>query len=84
MAGLAHHRRFHYHSKKRRPHTHGCANGQQVALHGPAETKMASRDKQIFSIPGDEPAVMAAWESFVSGDTRPAEALRPWGQAGYI
>ncbi|CAN7771315.1 sigma-54-dependent Fis family transcriptional regulator [Variovorax sp. LjRoot84] len=30
----------------------------------------------MFSTPGDEPAIMAAWESFVGGDVRPTEALR--------
>jgi transcriptional regulator of acetoin/glycerol metabolism len=30
----------------------------------------------MFSTPGDEPAVMTAWESFVNGDTQPAAALR--------
>jgi transcriptional regulator of acetoin/glycerol metabolism len=48
----------------------------QAALRGPVETRMASRDKQMFSSPGDEAAVMAAWESFVSGDAWPTEALR--------
>jgi len=48
----------------------------QTGLHGAVETSMASRDNQMFSTPGDEPAVMTAWESFVSGDARPAEALR--------
>lgn len=37
---------------------------------------MASEAKQIFSNPGDEPAVMAAWESFLNGDGRPIETLR--------
>jgi len=37
---------------------------------------MASRAKQMFSNPGDESAVMTAWEAFLDGDERPAEALR--------
>ena len=37
---------------------------------------MASLSKQMFSTPGDESAVMTAWESFLRGDARPAESLR--------
>ncbi|HJV71220.1 sigma-54-dependent Fis family transcriptional regulator [Ideonella sp.] len=37
---------------------------------------MASLAKQLFSNPGDEPSVMAAWESFLEGGERPSEALR--------
>ncbi|MGH8845797.1 MAG: sigma-54-dependent Fis family transcriptional regulator, partial [Polaromonas sp.] len=37
---------------------------------------MASADNQMFSNPGDESAVMRAWESFLSGDDRPSDALR--------
>ncbi len=37
---------------------------------------MASGAKQMFSNPGEEPAVTAAWESFLNGDELPADALR--------
>ena len=37
---------------------------------------MASEAKQMFSNPGEEPAVTAAWESFLNGDQLPADALR--------
>jgi transcriptional regulator of acetoin/glycerol metabolism len=37
---------------------------------------MAPLAKQMFSNPGDEPAVTAAWESFLGGDERPIETLR--------
>ncbi len=37
---------------------------------------MASTAKQLFSNPGDEPAVKAAWESFLNGEARPVETLR--------
>jgi transcriptional regulator of acetoin/glycerol metabolism len=40
------------------------------------ETGMAFPAKQMFSNPGDDRAVMTAWESFLSGDERPAETLR--------
>jgi transcriptional regulator of acetoin/glycerol metabolism len=37
---------------------------------------MGPRNNQMFSTPGDESAVMTAWESFVGGDARPIESLR--------
>ena len=37
---------------------------------------MAPLAKQMFSDPGDEPAVIAAWESFLDGAEQPAETLR--------
>jgi transcriptional regulator of acetoin/glycerol metabolism len=37
---------------------------------------MASRARQMFSNPGDESAVMTAWEAFLDGDEQPVEALR--------
>jgi len=73
---LARHDHFLYHSKSGVRAWTDAPMELQAALHGPAETRMASRDKQMFSTPGDEAAVMAAWESFVSGDAAPAEALR--------
>ncbi|HKB54199.1 MAG TPA: sigma-54-dependent Fis family transcriptional regulator [Ramlibacter sp.] len=37
---------------------------------------MASLAGQMFSNPGDEPAVMTAWESFIGGDEPSIESLR--------
>ena len=37
---------------------------------------MVSGGQDLFSNPRDEAAVMAAWASFLTGDERPAEALR--------
>jgi len=37
---------------------------------------MASVGKQMFSNPGDESAVSAAWEAFLNGEERPVQALR--------
>src|SRR5262245_64559659 len=37
---------------------------------------MAADSQGLFSNPGDESTVMAAWESFLNGDTRPGDTLR--------
>ena len=37
---------------------------------------MAADSQVLFSNPGDESAVVAAWESFLKGDERAGEALR--------
>jgi len=37
---------------------------------------MTALARQLFSNPGDEPAVMTAWESFIGGDERAIESLR--------
>src|SRR5689334_15869612 len=42
----------------------------------PQETGMAGDSQVLFSNPGDEPGVIAAWESFLRGEDRSGEALR--------
>jgi transcriptional regulator of acetoin/glycerol metabolism len=37
---------------------------------------MANESQALFSNPGDERAVIAAWQSFLNGDERPGDALR--------
>jgi transcriptional regulator of acetoin/glycerol metabolism len=48
----------------------------QAGRHGRTETGMKPLAQEMFSNPGDDPAVAAAWESFVAGGERPVETLR--------